>query len=87
MLGPAKTYILRGTPRTYAIKAGLSPTIRQLKSAPVRGTEGAHKGNRWRRKGNRGPCNRNRAPFQLHEALLIACVPVTVLIVGVRADL
>ena len=33
--------ILRGTPRTYAIKTpGLCPTIRQLKRAPVRGTEG-----------------------------------------------
>ena len=38
-LGPAKTYILRGTHgRPYAIKTW--PTIRQLKRAPVRGTEG-----------------------------------------------
>ena len=46
-LGPAKTYILRGAPSTYAIKP----------------RKGPHKGNQWARKGNRGPCNRNRAPF------------------------
>ena len=71
-LGPAKTYILRGIPRTCAIK---SRAVTDLQ------------GNRWPRKGNRGPCNRNRAPFNCTKPVLIAHVPVTVLIVGLRADL
>ena len=47
----------------------------------------ARNGNRWARKGNRGPCNRNRTPFNCTQPLLIAPVPVTVLVVGLRAGL
>ena len=40
-LGPAKTYALSGTPRTYAIQTMTDKTtIRQLERPSVRGTEG-----------------------------------------------
>ena len=70
-LGPAKTYILRGTPRTYAIKTRVATDNSTIKT-------GLRKGNRWPRKGE-GPVN-------CTKPLLIAPVPVTVLIVGLRAD-
>ena len=39
-LGPAKTYTLRGTPRTYAVEpAGCDRQLDNLKG-PVRGNEG-----------------------------------------------
>ena len=44
MLGPAKTYILRGTPRTYAIKTRAVTNNLRIKSTPVRGTDGAVRG-------------------------------------------
>ena len=54
---------------------------------PSSGEPSVGKGNQWPCKGSRGPCNRNPAPFSLHENLLRAPFPVTVLVVGVRADL
>ena len=79
-LGPAKTYILRGTPRTCAIKTRAVTDNSTIK-------KGVCKGDRWPRKGNQGPRNRNRAPFNCTKPFLIAPVPVTVLIVGLRAEL
>ena len=69
-VGPAKTYTLRGTPWTYAIKIrGLWPTNRQLD--PASGEPRACKGNRWPRKGNR-----------VHKTCLVAPAPLTVIIGG-----
>ena len=66
----------RGIFLNLAIKKGLCKGNR----GPVRGTDGPCKG-------NQGPCNRNRAPFNCTKPFLIAPVPVTVSIVGLRADL
>ena len=71
----AKTKILRGGQRTYAIKKPATVTAkRQLKRAPS-GEQRARKGNRWPCKGNQGRCNKNWAPsiarntFSLHPFL------------------
>ena len=61
-LGPAKTYILRGTPRTYAIKTRAvtdNSTIkkgpRKGNGGPVRGTDGPVKGTEGPVRGTEGP--------------------------------
>ena len=39
-LGPVKTSVLRGTPRTYAMKIQAVTDIRQLKKGPLQGDRG-----------------------------------------------
>ena len=87
-LGPAKTYILRGTPRTYVIKTRAVTDNKTIKKGLRKGNRGPVTGTDGPFNGNRGPCNRNRWPRKdCTKTLLIAPVPVTVLIVSLRADL
>ena len=78
-LGPAKTYILRDTARTYAIKTRAVTDNLTIKKGPC-------KGNRWPVRGTKGPVTGTGPPFNCTKPLSIAPVPVTVLIVGLRAD-
>ena len=86
ILGPAKTYILRGTPQTCAIKTRAVTDNQTIKKGLCKGNRGPVRGTDGPVRGTKG-CNRNRAPFNCTKSFLIAPVPATVLIVGLRADL
>ena len=87
MLGPAKTYILRGTPRTYAIKTRAVTDDWTIKKGPCKGNRGPVTGTDGPARGTEGPVTGTGPSFNCTKPLLIAPVPVTVLIVGLRADL
>ena len=65
ILGSARTYTLRATPRAYAIQTG--DCDRQLDNRPRRRTDGPARR-------IEGPATRT-GPFWLHDALSVAPVP------------
>ena len=69
MLGPAKTYILRGTPQTYAIKIRAVTDNMTMKKGPCKGNGGPRKGNRW------APVTGTEGPVTGTGRLLIARNP------------
>ena len=86
-LGPAKTYILRGTARTYAIKTRVLTDNWTIKKGTRKGNRGPVRGTDGPVRGTEGPVTGTAPPSNCTKPLLIAPVPVTVLIVGLRADL
>ena len=60
IIGPAKTYILRGTPRTCAIKTRAATDNQTIKKGP-------RKGNRWP-----GPVRGTEGPVTGTGPLLVA---------------
>ena len=68
VFGPAKTYILRGTPRTHAIKARVATDNLTIKKDP-------RKGNRRPVKGTDGPVRGIEDPVTGTGPLLIARNP------------
>ena len=68
LLGPAKTYILRGTPQTCAIKTRAVTDNQTIKGGP-------HKRNRGPVRGTEGPVRGTEGPVTGTGPLLIARNP------------
>ena len=75
ILVPAKTYIFRGTPRTYAIQARAVTDNKTMKKGPRKGNRGPVRGTDDPVSGTEGPVT-GTSPL----LLLIAPVALTVLI-------